>query len=87
VTDPATRALLKERFVVFLDVRLAAAVDRCGLNRSRPLLLGNMRATLRTLLAERRPYYEEVAVHVVDTTERTADEVVEEVLAVTAKVG
>lgn len=87
VMDTATRALLKERFVVFLDVGLAVAIDRCGLNRSRPLLLGNMRAQLRALLDERRPYYEEVAAHVVDTSERTAEEVAEEVLAVTAKVG
>jgi shikimate kinase len=86
VIDPATRSVLKERFVVFLDVGLAAAIDRCGLNRSRPLLLGNMRARLRSLLDERRPYYDEVAAHVVDTTERTAEEVAEEVLAVTARV-
>jgi shikimate kinase len=79
VVDPATRAMLKGHRVVFLDVGLAAAVERCGLNRSRPLLLTNMRATLRSLLDERRPYYEEVASHVVNTNERSADQVADEV--------
>jgi shikimate kinase len=85
--DPATRALLTERRVVFLDVALAAAAERCGLNRARPLLLTNMRATLRTLLDERRPYYEEIASHVIDTTERSAEQVADEVCAVAVGAG
>ena len=84
VVDPATRALLHGRTVVFLDVGLAAAAERCGLNRSRPLLLTNMRAQLRSLMEERRPYYEEVAEHVIDTNKRTPEEVADEVLALTA---
>lgn len=84
VVDPATRALLRGRSVVFLDVGLAAAAERCGLNRSRPLLLTNMRAQLRSLLAERRPYYEEVATSVIDTNRRTTEEVADEVLAFAA---
>ncbi len=85
VVDPATRALLRGRTVVFLDVGLAAAAERCGLNRSRPLLLTNMRAQLRSLMEERRPYYEEIATNVIDTNGRTAEEVADEVLALTAK--
>ena len=84
VVDPATRALLRGRSVVFLDVGLAAAAERCGLNRSRPLLLTNMRAQLRSLMAERRPYYEEVATSVIDTNRRTTEEVADEVLAFAA---
>lgn len=84
VVDPATRAMLRGRSVVFLDVGLAAAAERCGLNRSRPLLLTNMRAQLRSLLAERRPYYEEVATSVIDTNRRTTEEVADEVLAFAA---
>jgi shikimate kinase len=71
--------------VVFLDVGLAAAAERCGLNRSRPLLLTNMRAQLRSLLEERRPYYQEVAASVINTNGRTAEEVADEVLALAAK--
>jgi len=85
VVDPGTRALLRGRTVVFLDVGLAAAAERCGLNRSRPLLLTNMRAQLRSLMWERRPYYEEIATNVIDTNGRTAEEVADEVLALTAK--
>lgn len=85
VVDPATRALLRGRTVVFLDVGLAAAAERCGLNRSRPLLLTNMRAQLRSLMEERRPHYEEVAASVIDTNRRTAEEVADEVLALAAK--
>ena len=84
VVDPATRASLRGRSVVFLDVGLAAAAERCGLNRSRPLLLTNMRAQLRSLMAERRPYYEEVATSVIDTNRRTTEEVADEVLAFAA---
>jgi shikimate kinase len=85
VVDPATRALLRGRTVIFLDVGLAAAAERCGLNRSRPLLLTNMRAQLRSLMEERRPYYEEVAASVIDTNGRTAEEVADEVLALAAE--
>jgi shikimate kinase len=52
-----------------------------GLNASRPLLLGNVRGTLIALLDERTPLYDEVATWTVDTDGRTADEVVEAVVA------
>ncbi|GEL93487.1 shikimate kinase [Cellulomonas composti] len=47
--------------VVFLDVTLAHAVPRVGLNQSRPLLLGNPRAQWSALMEARRPVYNEVA--------------------------
>jgi shikimate kinase len=62
-----TRELLSGRRVIFLDVSLAAAVDRVGLNRSRPLLAVNPRAELARMLGDRRPLYEQVATHVVVT--------------------
>jgi shikimate kinase len=46
-----------------------------GLGASRPLLLGNVRGTMKALLDERTPVYESVAVAVVDTDGRTPDEV------------
>ena len=81
VFDPATREALRGHTVVFLDVTVADAAARVGLNQSRPLLLGNPRAQLARLLDERRPLYAEVATLTVDTTERDAEAVAAEVLA------
>jgi shikimate kinase len=75
VIDDDTRSELVSHRVVFLDVGLADAAARVGLNRDRPLLLGNMRAQLRVMLAERRPWYEEVATSTVATDGLTPDEV------------
>lgn len=61
VTARATRELLSHQRVVFLDVGLAAAAARVGLGVTRPLLLGNVRTQLKTLLDARRPLYEEVS--------------------------
>ncbi|WP_296666363.1 shikimate kinase [Demequina sp.] len=47
--------------VVFLDVTLAAAAPRVGLNTSRPLLMGNPRRQWLDLMAARRPIYERLA--------------------------
>lgn len=75
VGDTGTRALLDDHRVVFLDVGLAEAAARVGLNRDRPLLLGNVRSRLRALMDERRPYYLEVATATVETDELTAQQV------------
>jgi shikimate kinase len=81
VLDPATREQLRGHFVVFLDVTVASAAARVGLNQSRPLLLGNPRAQLARLLDERRPLYAEVARVTIDTTARGADDVTAAILA------
>ncbi|HEY9409854.1 MAG TPA: shikimate kinase [Jiangellaceae bacterium] len=80
VGDEGTRELLREQQVVFLDVGLADAAARVGLNRDRPLLLDSPRAQLKRLLDERRPLYEQVAVFTVNTTGRSVEEVVEDVM-------
>jgi shikimate kinase len=67
VTDAGTRGSLAGHRVVFLNVGLTDAVKRIGLNRDRPLLIGNPRAQLRAMLEERRPLYAEVATVTVDT--------------------
>jgi shikimate kinase len=72
---PDTRAALAAHRVVFLRVGLADAAARVGLGASRPLLLGNVRGTMKALLDQRTPVYESVAVAVVDTDGRTPDEV------------
>lgn len=67
VVDPGTRALLADHTVVFLQVGLAEAVARVELGSSRPMLLGNVRARIRTLLEERTPIYTEAATFTVST--------------------
>jgi shikimate kinase len=78
ILDPETRAALVDHTVVFLDVGLAAAAERVGLNQARPLLAVNPRATLAKMLADRRRFYEEVATVKVTTDGRTPDEIVAE---------
>lgn len=79
VLDPSTRERLAGHRVVFLRVGLADAVKRVGLGAGRPLLLGNMRATIKKLLDERTPIYESVATDTVDTDGRSPGEVAAEV--------
>jgi len=81
VLDPGTRRRLQTETVALLDVGLAEAAKRVGLNRDRPLLLGNVRAQLGTLLAARAPLYAEVATITVPTDGRTPDEVADDLLA------
>jgi shikimate kinase len=87
VLDPATRDLLSGRPVVFLRVGLSDAVQRVGLGVGRPLLLGNVRARIKALLDERTPIYESVARLVVDTDDRTPEEVAAEIRAAFQEVG
>lgn len=75
VLRPETRALLAGRPVVFLDVALADAVRRVGLDAPRPLLAVNPRQQWRTLMEQRRPLYTEVARAVVPTSERTPEDI------------
>jgi shikimate kinase len=79
VLDPATRERLAGHPVVFLRVGLGDAVKRVGLGTSRPLLLGNVRGRIKTLLDERAPVYESVATMTVDTDGRTPDDVAREI--------
>ncbi|WP_318842803.1 shikimate kinase [Myceligenerans pegani] len=60
--------------VVFLDVTLAVAAPRVGMNQARPLLLGNPRQRWQALMDERRPTYERLATLRVESTERPAEE-------------
>ena len=76
-----TRVLLRGHVVVLLDVDLTGAAARVGLGQGRPLVGLNPRAQLRELMQQRRPLYEEVAAHTVDTSGVPVDVVVERVLA------
>ena len=61
VLSERTREALRPHRVLYLEVGLAAAVQRVGLGAGRPLLLGNVRSTLKRLLDERAPLYRAVA--------------------------
>ncbi len=80
VLAEATRALLRDLPVVFLEVPLADAVKRVGLDAPRPLLAVNPRARWRELMEARRPLYLEVATAVVDTAGHTPEQVADAVL-------
>jgi shikimate kinase len=84
VLDPATQQLLAAYAaaggtVVFLDVSLAHAAPRVGLNRSRPLLLGNPRAQWQALMEARRPVYERVSTVRVLTDGLTPEQVADRI--------
>ena len=80
VLDDGTQALLVDQTVLHLDVGLAQAAARVGMNSGRPLLLGNVRGQLKALMDQRRPIYNQLATVTVDTNELTAAEVVDQVI-------
>jgi shikimate kinase len=81
ILAPETRALLRGHRVVYLSVELADVMHRVGMGAGRPLLAVNPRATMRYLLDQRRPLYEEVATAIVKTDGITPEEAADAVLA------
>jgi shikimate kinase len=79
VLDPGTRRLLAGQPVVYLETGFAAAAKRVGMDRARPLLLGNPRAQLKALLEQRLPIYQGLARITVGTDSRSAAEVADEI--------
>jgi len=79
VMTQGTPELLAGIPVVWLEVDLSEAVSRVGMNASRPLLLGNVRGTLATLLRERAPVYEALATVRIQTTGKSLRVVVDDV--------
>ncbi|WP_125778196.1 shikimate kinase [Antribacter gilvus] len=82
--DPRTQEALEAYAraggaVVFLDVTLAVAAPRVGLNQARPLLLGNPRARWQALMQERRPMYERLATLHVVSDDRPPQQVAQEI--------
>jgi len=81
ILSPRTRALLREHEVVWLDVSVATATRRAGMNQLRPLLLGDVRHRMQTLLEARLPLYREVATLRIDTNRRSASRVATRIVA------
>ena len=82
-----TRARLRGNNIFWLQANLAQAVARVGLNRNRPLLLGNVRGQLADLMNAREPLYREVATHQVDTSELSATQVVDVIISIMSQNG
>ena len=87
VLDPDTREAFSHHTVVWLEVDLATATQRVGMNSARPLLMGNVRGTMITMLNERTPLYQEVATITVDTSGRSVKAVVSDVVEELKRVG
>ncbi len=81
VLDARTQALLADQQVLHLDVGLAQAAARVGMNSGRPLLLGNVRGQLKALMDQRRPIYNQVATFTIDTNDLTPAEVAEQAIS------
>jgi shikimate kinase len=60
-------------------VGIADAAKRVGFDQSRPLLAVNPRASWVRLMNDRRPVYERVSTHRVDTAGRTPQDVAAEI--------
>ncbi|MFM1986377.1 MAG: hypothetical protein RIS18_594 [Actinomycetota bacterium] len=86
VLAESTRQALAIAPVVWLKVSSGDASSRVGLGLSRPVLMGNVRSTLVKLLEERTPLYEEVADWEIDTSGKSIEEIVQEVLFQTSEV-
>lgn len=67
--------------VVLLEVSLAAAAPRLGLNVPRSVALGNARAQLSAMAEARRPGYEAAATAVLDTSGKDVEDVTASVAA------
>ena len=80
ILNPHIREILSGHQVVWLDVSVKTLTRRVGMNKLRPLLLGDIRDQLTALAAERLPLYEQTATIRVDG-ELPVDEVVSQILA------
>ncbi|MFM7146963.1 MAG: shikimate kinase, partial [Actinomycetales bacterium] len=81
VVSEATRQRLAGHRVLWLRVSVADAASRVGMSTARPLLVGNVRGRLTTLMREREAWYEQVSRASVETTGRPIEHVVSDVLA------
>jgi shikimate kinase len=81
VLDPRTQAALAGHTVIYLETGFAAAAKRVGLSQARPLLIGNPRATLKILLDQRLPVYQQLATITVSTDDREPADVAADIVA------
>lgn len=81
VLDPASRELLRMQTVVFLHASPQVVAGRLALESGKRPLVANGIADWERIFAERRPIYEELATHTVDTSVGRFDDIAREVAA------
>lgn len=79
------RDTLAEHDVVLLEVSISGATKRVGMDKGRPLLLGNVHNKLVKLVNDRMPTYHGCANIEVDTNDKDPEHVVEEILHALAR--
>lgn len=80
VLSPAVRNALKGLPVAWLQVSVAKATRRAGLNQLRPLLLGDVRMRMEALLEQRSHLYEEVATMRLNSDRASVSELADEIV-------
>ena len=81
IVSARTRERLADVDVIWLRVSLQDAAQRVGMNTARPLLLGNVRGKLSSLMSDREPLYRQAARATIDTSGRKVREVVSDVVS------
>ena len=81
ILSEEVRSQLQGHRVIQLQVGLAAAMQRLEMNRSRPLLVGNVRGRWQQLAEARQPLYAEVATASVVTDGRSPAQVADAIVA------
>ncbi|HXW47078.1 MAG TPA: shikimate kinase [Streptosporangiaceae bacterium] len=79
ILDAGTRERLAGQPVVYLRTSFPELAKRVGMDRARPLLIGNPRGQLKALLDQRLPIYESLAWLTVDTDGREPADLAEQI--------
>ncbi len=75
------RELRKKGKLAWLDVSLDTLLRRIGDDPNRPSLTGkSQREDMETILKERRPIYERAADYIIDTEDKTPEEIAEAIV-------
>ncbi len=84
ILSQATRGLLADQRVVYLETGFPAVARRSGLDGPHPPIPGNPRGRLRQFLEERRPLYADLAWLTVSTDDREPAQIADEIAAAIA---
>ena len=88
LNEASQKRITTAKEVVFLDVSISNAAPRVGFNKDRPLLAINPRQQWLQLMEKRRPIYESLATITVNTDNKKADQVADEIIeAIEQRVG
>lgn len=79
LVDARNRAAFANAFVVCLDASMDEIIARIGGVTNRPMIAGDARQRIETLLRERQPAYAQIQQHI-DTTNKTVEQVAAQVI-------